>query len=76
VIEPEASVRTRGERAVRRPTAGTIDTGSVLQMGLCIPALIPVHVPENWHRTMPLAVARWQLDLKNRLSARHPNTNQ
>jgi len=33
-------------------------------------------VPGNWQLTILLAPARGQLDLKNGLSVRHPNTNQ
>jgi hypothetical protein len=31
-----------------------------------------IHVPENWQHTTPLAVPRWQRDLKNAPSDRYP----
>src|SRR6266478_2767550 len=36
----------------------------------------PSHVPENWHRAMPLAGPPWQLDQARRLCAPHLTTNQ
>jgi hypothetical protein len=33
-------------------------------------------VPENWQRTMPVAVPRWQFDSERPLAASHLTTNQ